>query len=101
MVTSRRAPTKDGRYLKFATIEDKHGLMEAVLFPEVYDKYGKTLKGHGPFKITGTIQSRVKGESNIIVESVRIIRSKNMTKSDSKLLDKEIEDPLFFEAVIV
>ena len=44
MVTSRRVPTKDGRYIKFATLEDKFGLIEVVLFPDNYDKYGTIFK---------------------------------------------------------
>ncbi|MFC1728844.1 DNA polymerase III subunit alpha [candidate division KSB1 bacterium] len=98
MVTSRRAPTRDGKYIKFATIEDKRGLMEAVLFPEVYRKYGKVLRGFGPFKITGTVQSRVKGEANIIVETVRKIRSKQLNSQDCRLLDRDLEDAMFFDA---
>lgn len=98
MVTSRRAPTSDGKYIKFATLEDKAGLMEVVLFPDVYEKYGKILKGYGPFRIRGKVQSRVPGEANIIVNSIHKIRPKNLNKSDHKILDKDLEDTMFFDA---
>jgi len=98
MVASRRSPTKDGKYVKFATIEDKRGLMEAVLFPDVYEKYGKILNGFGPFKITGRVQARVKGESNIIVETVRKISSSRLKPKEIKLLDRDLDDPMFFDA---
>ncbi|MFC1555732.1 DNA polymerase III subunit alpha [candidate division KSB1 bacterium] len=97
MVTSRRAPTKDGKYIKFATMEDKHGLVEVVLFPEVYEKYGKILRGYGPFKITGTVQSRVKGEANIIAERVRKIRTGALKQSDYTVMEQDIEDTMFFD----
>lgn len=98
MVTSRRAPTSDGRYIKFATLEDKFGLMEVVLFPDIYDKYGTTLKGYGPFRIKGKVQSRVPGEANIIAESVQKIKKKNMRKSDIHIFEKDLEDDMFFDA---
>ncbi|MFC1555134.1 OB-fold nucleic acid binding domain-containing protein, partial [candidate division KSB1 bacterium] len=97
MVTSRRAPTSSGKYVKFATLEDKEGLMEAVLFPDVYEKYGKILRGYGPFYIKGTVQSRVQGESNIIVESVQKIKDKEIKKTDYKIFDRDLEDDMFFD----
>ncbi|KPK90739.1 hypothetical protein AMJ80_08030 [bacterium SM23_31] len=98
MVTSRRAPTGSGRYIKFATLEDKTGLMEVVLFPDMYEKYGKVFKGYGPFRIRGKVQSRVPGEANVIADSVYKIRPKNLNKSDHKILDKDLEDSMFFDA---
>lgn len=98
MVTSRRAPTSNGKYIKFATLEDKAGLMEVVLFPDIYEKYGKILKGYGPFRIRGKVQSRVHGEANIIVDSIHKIRPGNLNESDHKILDKDLEDSMFFDA---
>ncbi len=97
MVTSRRAPTNDGRYIKFATLEDKFGLMEVVLFPDSYDKYGTILKGYGPFRIKGKVQSRVPGEANVIAESVQKIIKKNMRRSDTHIFEKDLEDDMFFD----
>ena len=97
MVTPRRAPTSDGAYIKFATLEDKFGLMEIVLFPDVYDKYGHVLKGYGPFRVTGKVQSRVPKEANIIVESVRKITAKNVSRTDARIFEKDLEDDMFFD----
>ncbi len=84
VITGRRASTKNGDFMRFMTIEDKKGLMECVLFPKVYQEYGAILKSCGPFTIIGTVQSRVKGEANIIVEKIKTIE--NIPISSSKLL---------------
>jgi len=38
LVISRRVPTSDNKFMKFITLEDRHGLCEAVLFPAVYNR---------------------------------------------------------------
>ncbi|MFC1564436.1 DNA polymerase III subunit alpha [candidate division KSB1 bacterium] len=98
MVTSRRAPTRDGDYIKFATMEDRTGLVEVVLFPDTYRKYGRIMKGFGPFRITGTVQSRVPGEANLIADTVTKLQSKLLDKAENKILDRDIEDADFFDA---
>jgi len=70
LVTMRRAPSKNGGYVKFITIEDKEGLMECIMFPDVYKRYGKILQGYGPYIVKGKVQSRVQGEANIIVDKL-------------------------------
>ncbi|MFQ5707948.1 MAG: DNA polymerase III subunit alpha [bacterium] len=69
-VTARLQETSKGSYMKFLSLEDKRGICEVIFFPEVYEKYGEVLQGHGPFTVTGKIQSRIKGEANLIAEKV-------------------------------
>jgi DNA polymerase III alpha subunit len=73
LVTSRRVGTSSRRYMKFLTLEDRFGLCEIVLFPEVYERYGHLVRTHGPYIITGKVQSRLPGEANIIAEKVELI----------------------------
>lgn len=73
LVTSRRVKTQTRQYMKFLTLEDKHGLCEAVMFPVVYSQYGHVVKGYGPYWVTGTVQSRLPGEANLLVEKVEVI----------------------------
>ena len=73
LVTSRRAKTKNGDYMKFLTLEDRYGLCEAVLFPPIYQQYGHLLKTQGPYRLTGTVQSRLPGEANLLVQKVEVI----------------------------
>jgi DNA polymerase III alpha subunit len=90
-------PTSNGTYIKFATLEDKFGLMEVVLFPDIYDKYGHVLQGYGPFRVIGKVQSRVPGEANLIVESVRKITVKNVSRTNEQVFEKDLEDVMFFD----
>jgi len=73
LVTSRRVRTNKNQYMKFLTLEDRHGLCEVVLFPETYEKFGHLVRTHGPYVITGKVQSRLPGEANLIAEKVEII----------------------------
>ncbi len=67
-VTSRLQETVSGKYMKFLSLEDKQGICEIIFFPETYEKYAEILHGKGPFTVTGKIQSRLKGEANLIAE---------------------------------
>ncbi len=88
LVTSRRVSTGKKQYMKFLTLEDKSGLCEAVLFPGAYTRYGQLIKTHGPYIITGQVQSRLPGEANLIAEKVELVEIKK-TELES-LLQKKI-----------
>lgn len=69
-VTSRLQETVTGKYMKFLSLEDKQGVCEIIFFPQVFEKYAGILHGLGPFTVTGKIQSRIKGEANLVAEKV-------------------------------
>ncbi len=75
-VTSCRVLTARRESMKFLTLEDPDGIIEVVLFPKVYRRYGALLQDRGPFQITGVVQSRVKGEANLIAEKIRLLEWK-------------------------
>ncbi len=54
----------------FLTLEDLKGTCDIVFFPKVFSKYWEILQGPGPYTVTGKIQSRLKGEANLIAERV-------------------------------
>jgi len=83
LVTSRRVNTNKNQYMKFLTLEDKSGLCEAVLFSETYARYGHLIRTHGPYIITGQVQSRLPGEANLIAEKVELVE---MNKSELEAL---------------
>jgi len=56
LTTSRRVRTKGGGFMRFLTIEDRTGVVEAVLFPGVYRRFGHLLRGHGPYVLTGRLE---------------------------------------------
>jgi DNA polymerase-3 subunit alpha len=66
-IASRRLRTRNEQYMQFLTLEDRYGLMEAVMFPDVFKRYGGQLVGAGPFLARGTVQSRLPGEANFII----------------------------------
>jgi DNA-directed DNA polymerase III PolC len=69
-VTSRLQRTVKGQYMKFLSLEDKNGVCETIFFPPVYERYAHVLQGLGPFTVIGRVQSRIKGEANLIAERV-------------------------------
>ena len=73
LVTSRRVNTTKNQYMKFLTLEDYYGLCEAVLFPETYTLYGHLIRTHGPYIVTGKVQSRLPGEANLIANKVELV----------------------------
>jgi DNA polymerase III alpha subunit len=55
-VTHRHVGTKNYRNMMFLTLEDQHGLYEAVLFPDVYDRYGGLVYETRTLKVTGRVE---------------------------------------------
>ena len=60
-VAYRRHRTDEGRPMVFVTLEDGSGIVEATLFPKVYDRHGGELQGRGPFVLTGMVEERLGG----------------------------------------
>ena len=56
LVTTRRVPTKRGGFMRFLTIEDRSGTVEAVLFPDVYRRFGHLIRGYGPYLLRGRVE---------------------------------------------
>jgi DNA-directed DNA polymerase III PolC len=73
LVTSRRVRTSKNQYMKFLTIEDRFGICEAVIFSEVYVRFGHLIRTHGPYIITGKVQSRLPGEANLIATKIEVV----------------------------
>jgi len=76
LVTTRRVDTANNQFMKFLTLEDRRGMCEAVLFPKAYKKYGHLIRSHGPFLLSGRIQSRLPGEANLIITHLKVLEPK-------------------------
>ena len=72
LVATRRAVTKNHEYMKFLTVEDRHGVVEAVVFPDVYRRCGRALSGVGCFRVTGTVKDQF-GSTALVAEDVELI----------------------------
>jgi DNA-directed DNA polymerase III PolC len=47
---------RDRRWMKFLSLEDTTGTWEAVLFPDVYDRFVLLSRERGPFLLEGTVE---------------------------------------------
>jgi DNA polymerase-3 subunit alpha/error-prone DNA polymerase len=52
-----RAGSKRGRTMKFLMLEDPHGSVEVVLFPDAYERVGRVFGDAGPYLVTGVVRS--------------------------------------------
>ncbi len=56
VVTYRHVGTKNYRNMMFVTLEDQRGMYEAVLFPEVYERYGGLIYETRSMRVTGRVE---------------------------------------------
>jgi len=69
LVTMRRATTKKHDYMKFLTLEDRHGVVEMVVFPDVYQRLGRETDCAGCYLVEGRVKEQ-HGACGIVAESV-------------------------------
>jgi DNA-directed DNA polymerase III PolC len=69
LVASRRVRTVHGDWMRFLTLEDESGLVEAVMFPAVYAREGHRLVDPGPHCISGIAADQM-GACTLHVERV-------------------------------
>ena len=69
--TSRRSRTAKGETMLFLTLEDLHGTLDVILFPDVYRTAKSALDSNLPFLITGIVEMDAKrGESYLKAEKL-------------------------------
>ncbi len=74
LVTTRRVRTNRGGFMRFITLEDRTGTIEAVLFPDVYRRFGHLLRGYGPYLFKGQVED-AHGASTLTVGHVALAPS--------------------------
>ncbi|MDQ3774672.1 MAG: DNA polymerase III subunit alpha [Pseudomonadota bacterium] len=67
VAAARRLVTRGGRIMQFVTLEDEHGLVETVLFPDVYASLQDPVTTPGPFIFGGRVED---GEAQLHVSEV-------------------------------
>jgi DNA polymerase III alpha subunit len=55
LVTTRRTRTARGEAMRFLSLEDRSGVVEGVLFPDAYRRFGHRLRGAGPYLARGQV----------------------------------------------
>jgi len=73
LFAERRARTKDGRFMKFISLEDSWGVVEAVLLPDAYQHLGGRVTTRGPYVVTGTVEDHL-GAISLIVTDLRLLK---------------------------
>jgi len=68
LVMMRHAVTKKREYMKFLCLEDRHGVVEAVMFPDVYRACGREMAGWGAYRVEGTVKEQ-HGALSLVVET--------------------------------
>jgi DNA polymerase III alpha subunit len=56
LTTAKPVHTATDEPMEFVTFDDGHGLIEAVLFPDVYRERGHVLFDQGPFLFGGKVE---------------------------------------------
>ena len=70
LVTTRRAVTRNHEYMKFLTLEDRHGVEEVAVFPDVYRRCGRAMAGAGCYRVRGTVKEQ-HGSVSLVAHDVR------------------------------
>lgn len=69
--TSRRSRTAKGETMLFLTLEDLHGTLDVILFPDVYRTAKSALDSNLPLLITGIIEMDAeRGQSYLKAEKL-------------------------------
>jgi error-prone DNA polymerase len=71
VVVCMRPPTKSGVIVVFLTLEDEDGLADCVVFPKVYEQYGKVIFNNPALIVEGKLEKSGKHGRSIIVRRVR------------------------------
>ena len=72
-----RSLTSRGDYLYFLSLEDLDGMLDVIIFPDVYRRYQKILRGPGPYLIEGVVEL----EAGQIEPSLRAKRVSSLVSS--------------------
>lgn len=75
--------TKNNRMMAFATVEDRYGSLEVVVFPNVYEKYGMFLNDDNAVIIRGTLNFKENEEPKILCDTIDKARSNDECKNIS------------------
>jgi DNA-directed DNA polymerase III PolC len=73
LFAERRARTKTGEFMKFISLEDECGVVEAVLLPDAYQRLGGRITTRGPYLVTGTVENHM-GAVSLMVSDLRLVK---------------------------
>lgn len=71
---------KNNRIMAFVNAEDRYGMLEIVIFPNVYEKYSALLGAGGALLFRGTVNLKENEEPKIICDSIASARTTRIAK---------------------
>lgn len=74
--------TKNNRIMAFVNAEDRYGMLEIVIFPNVYEKYSALLGAGGALLFRGTVNLKENEEPKIICDSIVSARTNEDCKNN-------------------
>jgi DNA polymerase III alpha subunit len=74
LTTAKPVHTAKDEPMEFATFDDGHGLVETVLFPDVYRRRGHVLFDQGPFLLRGKVEEEFGASTLTVLDIQRVDR---------------------------
>ncbi|MCR5652733.1 MAG: DNA polymerase III subunit alpha, partial [Ruminococcus sp.] len=75
--------TKNNLMMAFVTVEDRYGLIELIVFPQVFSKHGVLLSQGSVIEVFGTVSVREDEEPKIIADEIRPVDKNFVPKTES------------------
>jgi len=82
LFAERRARTKTGEFMKFISLEDPTGTVEAVLLPDAYQRLGGRITTRGPYRVTGRVEDHF-GALSLIVSDLHLAEAWPQAPADA------------------
>jgi DNA polymerase-3 subunit alpha len=92
----KRIYTKSNRQMAFTSFEDLYGSIEAVFFPNVYDKYSRHISENKVLELRGKSSIKENEKPKILVDTIKDMESdqKLFIKIEDALEDAEKQDKI-------
>ncbi|MFC5984956.1 DNA polymerase III subunit alpha [Marinicrinis lubricantis] len=91
VVKAKTILTKKGKQMGFAELEDRFGTIEAVIFPEVWQRYGKWFHAGALLFLSGTIQHQEELTKIIVDKAVPLEQMADLPKDGERKVEHLIE----------
>ena len=79
--------TKNNKLMAFVNAEDRYGMLEIVIFPNVYEKYSAFLGSGGALLFRGSVNLKENEEPKIICDSVALARTNEECKDNPNVIN--------------
>lgn len=85
--------TKKGDRMAYITLEDTKGIIEAIIFPDLFSKHLFVIKSDKPLFINGTVERTEEGNTRIIAKNIALLE--DVTNGMRKMIKIKINCEIF------